>query len=157
MVTLQNKSKRLQTYNLDHESLESAEGPHGYRDIETTVVEQAPDGSLYPSRQQRRVPSALTLAAGESRTVSDDVIKCSAVAAAIKRQELRVIEQHSDAPADAKASTDDAKAPKAVDTGPAALAPPMSSAPKPVDAVLAAPEQKPKAANPTSPLKETDR
>jgi len=94
MVTIQNVSRRMQVFQLDHGSFQDKDSEHGYRLHHAVVVDHAKNGMLSMRRVPRHLPSALRLAAGEIRDgLPDAVLHCAQVAAAIERREVRVLRQ----------------------------------------------------------------
>lgn len=100
MLTIQNISRRMQVYNLDHGSFQEAGGEHGYKLIHTVVVQHdRRSGAMSAKRIPRSVCSSLTFAAGETRSeLPDAILECDGIKAAIERRELRVLLQTADEP-----------------------------------------------------------
>jgi hypothetical protein len=98
MVTIQNVSRRMQVYQLDHGAFqEHASKEHAYRRANVTIIDQDPSGSFAARKIPRMLPSALTFAAGETKgELPNEVVKCESVARAIKNKELRVVAQTAD-------------------------------------------------------------
>lgn len=99
-ITLENTSKRMWVFNLDHESLAAAQGEHGPQAIKTVTVDHLPNGELYSRTEQKNVPASLTLAAGETRSgLPDDVQHCAQVKAALRMGAIRIVKQDAASPA----------------------------------------------------------
>lgn len=103
-VTLQNVSRRMQTFNLAAVALQTAGGEHGYRIVRPVVVQQSKKGKLVAMQKPRLVPSSLTFSAGEMiPNLPHEVLECEEIKAATKPGGvLRVVAQDpiTDAPAD---------------------------------------------------------
>lgn len=113
MLTIQNVSRRMQCYNLEHAGLSDEKGPHGYRLIHTTVVDQGRNGALSARKIPRLVPDSLTFAVGETRDVPDVVGECPSIMGAIERKELRVIRQTAENPPPEELRAEEARRQKA--------------------------------------------
>lgn len=95
MVTLQNVSRRMQVYQLDHGAFqEHASKAHAYKLIHTTVVEHARNGALSARRKPRLVPQSLSFATGEMvHSLPNEVLQCADIKRALAARELRIIAQ----------------------------------------------------------------
>lgn len=102
-VTLQNRLRQMQVFNLDHAAYC---GPTGCACIDTTVtvsVEDPRTGERRPRQLDKKIPQSLTLLALERRTeLPDTVLDVSEVRAAIDAGTVRVLAQPPVAPASAQ-------------------------------------------------------
>lgn len=110
-VTLDNRLRRMQVFNLVHDAY-CRGGTCACSAITTVVVDENPrTGDRVPRRVQKKVPTALTLLAGEVRPgLPDGVLRVPDVRVALEKGDLRVVAQVADA---APARTPPAAAPAA--------------------------------------------
>lgn len=94
MVTLENRLRQMQVFNLVHE-VWCAEGTCSCREVTVVVTDENPrTGERAPRRVLRKLPTALTLLAREVRAgLPDAVVEVPDVRAAIARGHLRVLRQ----------------------------------------------------------------
>ena len=95
MVTLQNVSRRMQVYHLDHGAFqEHASEKHAFKLVHATVVEHAKNGGLAARRRPRFVPQSISFAAGEMvHSLPNEVLQCEGIKRAISARELRIVAQ----------------------------------------------------------------
>lgn len=93
-VTLENRIRRMQVFNLDHDAYCSA-GECACSDITAVVVEHNPrTGERAPRQVLKKAPAALTLLALEKRGgMRDSILAVPEVRAALERGLVRVVEQ----------------------------------------------------------------
>jgi hypothetical protein len=93
-VTLENRLRQMQVFNLDHETY-CAGTECACSQVTAVVVDENPrTGERAPRRVTRRAPGSLTLLARERRQgLSESVLQVPEVRAAIERGSVRVIEQ----------------------------------------------------------------
>ena len=93
-VTLENRLRQMQVFNLDHEAY-CAGAECACSEVTAVVVDENPrTGERAPRRVTRRAPGSLTLLAQERRQgLPDSVLQVAEVRAAIERGAVRVVEQ----------------------------------------------------------------
>ena len=91
-VTLQNRRRQMQVFNLDHGVCCGPEGC-GCTDLVATVIAEHPrTGELLPRHIRKKIPGSLTLLALETRRgLPDAILKVPDVSAAIVAGALRVV------------------------------------------------------------------
>ena len=96
-VTLENRLRRMQVFNLDHEGF-CASRECACSEITLAVVDEHPrTGERAPRHVTKRIPSSLTLLALERRAgLPTAVLGATDVQAALARGHLRVVEQTPD-------------------------------------------------------------
>jgi hypothetical protein len=93
-VTLENRIRRMQVFNLDHAAF-CAGGECACSDITAVVVEHNPrTGERAPRHVTKKAPASLTLLALERREgLRESVLAVPEVQAAIEHGHVRVVEQ----------------------------------------------------------------
>jgi hypothetical protein len=98
LLILQNVSPRVFVANLDHSSLRSEGGKHGWKTMTVTTVEHMPDGKLYPKRHVKPVPHSITLLAGEkSEPLPSSAKHSTEIANALRVGTLKIFKEWDDA------------------------------------------------------------
>lgn len=83
-VTLINKLKRKQTFQLDHPAFDDQS-----RAMTVVVVEEKKEGGRYPKRIRKNVPGVLTLLSKEKRHgLPEQILAVSAIKTAIEERRL---------------------------------------------------------------------
>ncbi|TBR17482.1 MAG: hypothetical protein EPO57_09115 [Chitinophagaceae bacterium] len=104
MVTLTNRKKGIEVFNLPHKEF-CTEAECGCQAITTQLTEELPDGTRGVRHIERKLAGSLTLLAGESKEMPDQVLQVRDVKAAIDRGTLRVIQHQPKAPAKPQAQS----------------------------------------------------
>jgi hypothetical protein len=98
-VTLQNRRRQMQVFNLDHRSYCEPSGCGCVELVVTLVREHPRTGAQLPRRIEKKAPGSLTLLALETRRgLPEAILKVPEVKAAIDAGTVRVVEHTSDAP-----------------------------------------------------------
>lgn len=87
MVTLENKTRMMKVYNLDHPSFRTKQW--GAKRTVITVFEEHRDGRRLPRQVRRNLPGSITLRAGEKRSgLPDQIQAVPSIRKAIKNKVL---------------------------------------------------------------------
>ena len=114
MITLVNRSKTAQVFNLSPCPGSGTCGPCYCSTVVQSTPVELPDGSRGMKQTQKRLVGSLTLLAGEQCAVPDWVAQCTEIKRALDRGAIRLIQQQAPLAAPV------AKSPQAVASSPQA-------------------------------------